>query len=282
MDFKTELNILKDKKGGGNPSNIQRLIDNGLLQQCEECDGIYYVTFAFRVVNRPVYNYEYEKGNSNFELCEICSVIYCGGMAIGPDMSILKGVIYPYYYGFKLSDSSLFDTTISNNSIIRGTPQIIYKNMGTKLEDWFSDKFFSAYNILTNDANAFADFIKGEENYEGCRVYMKDKFERCDYGNFYGYINQAVNDRTKILHCPPTLLFPSDVVTLEWVSDFIKDETINRNIATKIYCSNIIKKSLNNIGNNISRGAHELSENLYRAGSTVDNTTEIYIHNSLL
>lgn len=258
MNLKEELAKIKSRNI---PSSIQKLIDKGVIQECEEMNNIYYITFAFEIIDAPVYNYEYrDRSLTNFSEREFCSIIYCCGMALDSKLNVLRGIIYPYYFDYD-KDSWLFksDTPIKQLVTI-GKPQIICKNMKTKLKDWFTLNGFKLFNIVTDNTNAWADFINGNEKYKGTRVVL-DKHgyfiypdEYCDtqyYGNLFSYEN---NKPLGLHRYVPFIASSSQAVTIDYVSKYLNDQEINRNIASKIYCANSISSSIKTVGKSIKQG----------------------------
>lgn len=267
MNLKEELAIIKSRNI---PSSIQKLIDNGLIQQCEELDNIYYITFAFRVKYERVYNYhgvyyyDFAKG-------EVCTTMVCGGMALDSKLRVLRGIIYPYYSDYE-QNGDIFGMTDKNRPIIMGTPQIICKKSNTKLKDWFGDGTFKIFNIVTDDANAWSDMIKCQEDYNNGQVYVDEDDNIIDYytteedGCFYGraYLPETFKYTGRIHRYEPITVDSRKVITLEYVSSYLNDENLNRNIAARIYCSETISKSINNHGhtvkNSINNVAYEMKK----------------------
>ena len=54
--FREEL--LKSLNTKQFPKSIQRLIDSGIVQECEEIDGIYYLLFGFYLHNQSFPNFQ--------------------------------------------------------------------------------------------------------------------------------------------------------------------------------------------------------------------------------
>ena len=258
MNLKEELAKIKSRNI---PSSIQKLIDKGVIQECEEMNNIYYITFAFEIIDAPVYNYEYrDRSLTNFSEREFCSIIYCCGMALDSKLNVLRGIIYPYYFDYD-KDSWLFksDTPIKQLVTI-GKPQIIYKNMKTKLKDWFTLNGFKLFNIVTDDTNAWADFINGNEKYKGTMVVLDkhgyfvypDEYRDTQYyGNLFSYEN---NKPLGLHRYVPFIASSSQAVTIDYVSKYLNDQEINRNIASKIYCANSISSSIKTVGKSIKQG----------------------------
>ena len=187
MNFRDELNNIKCN---ALPLGIQKLLDNGLIQQCEELDNIYYITFAFRVKYGRVYNYHGVYYN-NCNNSEQCNTMVCGGMALDSKLKVLRGIIYPYYSDYE-QNGEVFEMSDKTKPIIMGTPQIICKKANTELKDWFADDTFKIFNVVTDDANAWSDMVKGQEDYNNSQVYVDEDDNRIDndeYGDgcFYGY-----------------------------------------------------------------------------------------------
>lgn len=270
MDFKSELNSIKCKTI---PSNISKLIDSGLIQDCEELNNVYYITFGFRIKDKPIYNYELSDFYSNFSVEEYCSAIYCGGLAINSKLEILRGIIYPYYFDYQ-NGSILLDNSINCASgIISGTPQMITKNMKIKLSDCFIPFHFKLYNVVTDKSNSWGNFIKNKENYNNSRVYF-DNHTIIEPGegvdcNFYGYYYDRKTDSklNKIHRYVPVFVSSAESVPLNYIVDFIKNDTINKNIATKIYCTNTISKSVNQCGKDINSGLRTVSKGIKLGGN---------------
>lgn len=262
MDFKSELNTIKCKTI---PSSVSKLIDNGLIQDCEELDNVYYITFGFRIKDKPIYNYELSNFYSNFAIKEYCSVIYCGGLAINSKSEILRGIIYPYYFDYQ-KDSILLENPISGISeIVSGTPQIITKNMKIKLSDCFTSLGFKLYNVITDKSNSWEDFIKNKENYNNCRVYSENytiiEPEEGIDSNFYGYCYdwRTGSKMGTIYRYNPVFVSLAESVPLNYITDFIKNDTLNKNIVANIYCANAISHSIKNAGNDIKKGLNNVS-----------------------
>ena len=264
MNLKEELAKIKSRNI---PSSIQKLIDKGVIQECEEMNKIYYITFAFEIIDAPVYNYEYRDSSlTNFSEREFCSIIYCCGMALDSKLNVLRGIIYPYYFDYD-KDSWLFksDTPIKQLVTI-GTPQIICKNMKTKLKDWFTSDGFKLFNVVTDNANAWADFINGNEKYKDTMVVLDkngyligpDKYcETQYYGNLFSYEN---NKPLGLHRYVPFIASSSQVVTIDYVSKYLNDQEINRNIASKIYCTNSISSSIKTVGKSIKQGMDNVAK----------------------
>ena len=258
MNLKEELAKIKSRNI---PSSIQKLIDKGVIQECEEMNKIYYITFAFEIIDAPVYNYEYRDSSlTNFSEREFCSIIYCCGMALDSKLNVLRGIIYPYYFDYD-KDSWLFksDTPIKQLVTI-GKPQIICKNMKTKLKDWFTLNGFKLFNIVTDNANAWADFINGNEKYKDTMVvldkngYLISPDKYCET-QYYGNLFSCENNKPLGLHrYVPFIASSSQAVTIDYVSKYLNDQEINRNIVSKIYCANSISSSIKTVGKSIKQG----------------------------
>lgn len=278
MNFRDELNNIKCN---ALPLGIQRLIDNGLIQQCEELDNIYYITFAFRTKYKRVYNY-HGVYYHNFIKSEQCNTMICGGMALNSKLQVLKGIIYPYYSDYK-QNGEVFKMLDQTNPIIRGTPQIICKNANTELKDWFVNDTFKIFNVVTDDANAWSDMVKGQEDYSTSQVYVDENDKEVDgdeYGNecFYGYAYLFdTGKKTKsIHHYKPIIVDSRNVVTLDYVSSYLNDKDLNRNIAARIYCAETISSGINAHGRMVKDGLYGIAEsniiNGRLIGKAINNT----------
>lgn len=264
MNLKEELAKIKSHSI---PLLIQKLIDKGIIQECEEMNNIYYITFAFEIINVPIYNYEYRDCSvSNFSDREFCSIIYCCGMALDSKLNVLRGIVYPYYFDYDKNSWLFKSNTPIKQNVITGKPQIICKNMETKLKDWFTSNGFKLFNIITDNANAWADFINGNEKYKNTRVVLdKNGYfiypdEYCDtqyYGNLFSYEN---NKSLGVHRYVPFIALPSQAVTIDYVSRYLNNQEINRNIASKIYCTNSISNSIKTAGKNIKQGMDNVAK----------------------
>lgn len=277
MNLKEELNQIKCKNI---PLKIQSLLDNGLIQECEELNGIYYITFAFRIIDKLLYNYEYKYAR-NFVFAEYCSIIYCGGMAIDSKLKVIRGVIYPYYYDY-CENSDLFDTSATIKQVIPGTPQIITKAMNTKLSDWFTDDGFKVFNLITNKSNTWGLFINENESYNGCDAYLSDDGiispDELDESSYFGNAYRF-SDYKKlgwILRYKPIIVSSGDVLTLEYISKFINSNTLSKSIIANIYCANAISKAIQHSGNQIKEGFKNIEYK--RKGSSRINIHEFDYH----
>lgn len=261
MNFREELNNIKCN---ALPLGIQKLLDNGLIQQCEELNDIYYITFAFRVKYGRVYNYHGVYYN-DFIMSEQCNTMVCGGMALDSKLKVLRGIIYPYYSDYE-QNGEVFEMSDKTKPIIMGTPQIICKKANTELKDWFSDDTFKIFNVVTDDANAWSDMVKGQEDYNNSQVYVDEddnKIDNDEYGDgcFYGYAYLfETGKRTGCIHCyEPIIVDSRDAITLDYVSNYLNDENLTRNIAARIYCTEIISKSIKDHGNTIKDGLNNVA-----------------------
>ena len=262
MNFRDELNNIKCN---ALPLGIQKLLDNGLIQQCEELDNIYYITFAFRTKYKRVYNY-HGVYYHNFVKSEQCNTMVCGGMALDSKLRVLRGIIYPYYSDYE-QNGDIFEISDKNRPIIMGIPQIICKNAHTKLKDWFINNTFKIFNIITDDANAWSDMIKGEEDYSTSQVYIDkdgnivDYYEygdECFYGRIYSF--ETGEETERIHRYKPIIVDSHDAITLEYASNYLNDENINRNIATRIYCTETISKSIEKHSYTIKDGLNNVAD----------------------
>lgn len=275
MNFRDELNNIKCN---ALPLGIQKLLDNGLIQQCEEIDNIYYITFAFRVKHERVYNYHGDYYH-NFVKTEQCNTMVCGGMALNSRLKVLKGIIYPYYFDYQ-QNGKVFEMSDKTKPIIMGTPQIICKNANTELKDWFVDDTFKIFNVVTDDANAWSDMVKGQEDYSTSRVYVDeddniidndDKYgDGCLYGHVYLF---ETGKRTGCIHCyEPIIVNSHDAITLDYVSNYLNDGNLTRNIAARIYCAETISKSINDHGHTIKDGLNNVADSNITNGMLICNS----------
>lgn len=232
MNFRDELNNIKCNTAL--PLGIQNLLDNGLVLQCEELDNIYYITFAFRVKYERVYNY-HGVYDCNFAKGEVCTTMVCGGMALNSELKVLRGIIYPYYSDYE-QDGDIFRMSDKSKPIIMGTPQIICKNANTELKDWFIDGTFKIFNIVTDDANAWSDMIRGQEDYNHSYVYVDEDDNIIDYyinesdGCFYGHVySPDTREDTEYIHCyEPITVDSHNAITLEYISSYLDNENLKK------------------------------------------------------
>ena len=232
------------------PKCIQKLIDSGLVQECETIDDIYYISFAFQLNNTPFYNYKNNIYFDDFADIVWIDVMYAGGFAVNNKGKILKGIIYPYYYNFKTEDDcKMFG--IDNNLIpyIKGMPQIINKNDNLKLKDFFIGSTFRAYNLSTNLSDTWVNFISNKESYSNTFMLCDEKgetFEPNEYNDFtyYGYVKSEKNYQYKFTKkYPGKYITKSNAITVSFIEKKLEDNTILSSIATRIFCTNETSKS---------------------------------------
>lgn len=135
-----------------------------------------------------------------------------------------------------------------------------------KVEIEVSDGF-KLFNVVTDNANAWSDMIKGKEDYNNGQVYVDEDDNIIDYytteedGCFYGraYLPETFKYTGHIHRYEPITVDTRKVITLEYVSSYLNDENINRNIAARIYCSETISKSINNHGHTVKNGINNVA-----------------------
>ena len=100
----------------------------------------------------------------------------------------------------------------------------------------------------------------------GKSVYVDEDDNRIDndeYGDgcFYGYAYLfETGKRTGCIHCyEPIIVDSRDAITLDYVSNYLNDENLTRNIAARIYCTEIISKSIKDHGNTIKDGLNNVA-----------------------
>lgn len=291
MNLKEELLKIKTQNI---PNEVQKIVDCGLIQECEVLGDICYITFAFKLNKKPTYNYRYIY-DSDFIIRENCSAIYCGGVALDNSLKILKGVIYPYFFDIP-NKSELFGEVLNYEGIYKyskGIPQILTKNMGIKLSDLFpSAATFKIYNLVTDNADCFGNFVKKKATYRNTRVPVDEKqhIVEVDYDDdtFFGamYEYKTGRELKKVYPYGPILADIKNVVTFGYVEGFLKDCNILREITSKIYCTEKISDSIEQLGYNIKAATNKVAKSIEFLGSAnktgmVGMSHELYIANKI-
>lgn len=263
---------LKKISGRSIPYAIQVLLDNGLIQECEEVGGVYYITFVFRLLENQLYNYKDTPTHRNFSRSTNCDIFYYGGMAISQDMTVLKGIIYPFYES-QDEDNELFETFLGTNQLEFGTPQIITKNMHTSLHDWFKFGGFTVYNLFTSDAMVWGEFKQSKESYDGCKCFIDEKGKNVG-GTYYGYqfsetTYKKLNDEPN--KYKPVIALPNNSLTISTIERILGSDNLRREIAGRIYSANII-------GNSITKGCKVISDSNHYIGNNIGNLANAVIH----
>lgn len=268
MTLREELNKIN---GRNVPKDIQELLDNGLIQECEEVDSIYYITFSFRLLDNLLYNYKESPTSKNFTRITNCDIFYYGGMAISQDMAVLKGIIYPFYES-QDENNELFKTFLGTNQLEFGTPQIITKNMHTSLYDWFKFGGFTVYNLFTSDAMVWGEFKQSKESYDGCKCIINEKGENIG-GAYYGY--QFSETTNKKLSNEPNkyksvIALPNNSLTISTIERILDSDNLRREIAGRIYSANII-------GNSVEKGCKTIGDSNYYIGKSIEGLADAVI-----
>lgn len=245
--FREEL--LKSLNTKQFPKSIQRLIDSGIVQECEEIDGIYYLLFGFYLHNQDFYNYRsYVK--KDFVFHEKSDVIYAGGLSVDNKGIVLKGIVTPYYLNVHTNDvDNIFGVSGAKTlPYIVGTPQIFNKNDRLHLMHIFPfGEFFKVFNLSTIKSNTWASFFQGKESYEEtsvvkykvgvndvCSSYFGKVYNGYDYEGLQRYYGKYVE--------------VGDTVPIQFVEEKLNNKTLLTSIANKLMC-------------NPNNGLHELSKN---------------------
>lgn len=256
MNFKESL--LKIKHNLGYPDLIQNLLDNGIIQDCQVVDGIYYIEFAFHLRRQPFYNYK-DEYYYDFINCEIKEdVIYVGGMAIDEKMNILKGIIYPFYLNSLIQNNSQPLTSYTH-----GTPQIINKTNKLKIDYLFTQNNFKVFNLITESSIVWSQFASNVENYENTFIPCDDNGEQTDYPDYWNcvsYFGKLLDNKDKlkgIKKYSGVLVGPENSVPLSFVENYLKNKNLQSSIAANIYCNKESNKSVIKAAKTIHPESHE-------------------------
>lgn len=268
--FKEEL--LKSLNTKQFPKSIQRLIDNGIVQECEEINGIYYLLFGFYLHNQDFYNYK-SNFKMDFVFYERADVIYVGGLSVDNNGRVLKGIVTPYYLNVYTNDiDNIFGVNDSKTfPYIIGTPQIFNKNDRLHLMHIFPyDSYFRIFNLSTIKSNTWTSFLLKKESYEetsiktykgGCHV----SHTEC-VSSYFGKIYEGT-DYKGIQKYYGGLALVDNTVPIQFIEEKLNNKTLLNSIANKLICNP--NKGLHELSNKCEKGFRSLSIATAFAGSEI-------------
>ena len=267
--FREEL--LKSLKYNSYPRYIQSLVDRGMVQECEEIEGIYYLMFAFCLHNQDFYNYK-SNVKTDFVFHSMSDVIYVGGLSVDNKGRVLKGIVTPYYLNIRGNDT--YDIFGEDNTkklpYIIGTPQLFNKNDKLKIRHLFPcDESFMIFNLSTVKSTTWRDFLLGEESYKDTSFNENNKYACSYFGGVYSWNGIKIQKKYYGVYAEA-----GDAVPIQFVEEKLNNKTLLTSIAHKLICNP--NKGLHELSKNCEKGFRSLSIATAYAGSEIrQGTTNI-------
>lgn len=234
------------------PSQIQKIFDNGIIQEISERNGFYIMLFSFQYKGKCLMSYMSTSRNIYLMNDEYMNEIaYVGALIVDGKYKIHRGVL----------ESFLRD---SNGNYEMNTTQLLTKDDGLKLSHLFQDRCFDSMILpiaVTDISTAWRDSIT---NYHyGYHHGHNIKPEYDDYGNYYGVVKDIY---TFISRCNFT-----SVESIERNVKFVIDK---QTILTKLNCASIIGKSVEKAGNKIGKSIKDGCDNIAKSNIMIGVSTQ--------
>lgn len=234
------------------PSQIQKIFDNGIIQEISERNGFYIMLFSFKHKGSFIMSYM-STSRDIYLMCDeyMNEIAYIGALIVDSKYKIHRGVL----------ESFLRD---SNGNYEMNTTQLLTKNDGLKLSHLFKDKYFSSMIlpiVVTDISTAWRDSITNY-NYGYPRGY-NTKPEYDDYGNYYGVIKDIY-----------TFISRHNFTSVESIERNVKFGIDKQTILTKLNCASIIGKSVEKAGNKIGKSIEVGCENIARSNFMIGSSIQ--------
>lgn len=229
-------NIVEEKQL---PKKIQKILDNGMIQEVSERNGYYIMFFSFQVKGKHIMEYMSRHCDILMLDEEYKDEIYYIGAAIVDKKCMIQRAILESY---------IIDT---EGNIELNATQLLTKSDGIVLDELFKDKYFDELILpicKTDMSTAWKDSIT---NYH--YGYPKGDIDKpyYDYSTYYGVMKDIY-----------TFIMRHNFTSIESIEKNIHSEVNKQAIVTKLNCASIIAKAIERSGEKISTSISDGSMNI--------------------
>lgn len=235
------------------PPQIQKIFDNGIIQEISERNGFYIMLFSFQAKGKCIMSYmstsrkiylmydEYEK-----------EIVYIGALIVDSKYNIHRGVLESFLKN-------------KDGNYEMNTTQLLVKNDGLKLSNLFSNKYYDSMIlpiVVTDISTAWRDSITNYHYGFPCGENTEPIYD--DYGTYYGIMKDIY-----------TFINRSNFTSVESIERNIKFGINKQTILTKLNCASIIGKSIESAGKKIGKSIDDGCENIARSNFIIGHSIRI-------
>ena len=249
MNFKKELSKLK--KVGNITETLNFLSSQGLIDNLEEIDGLFYATLSFKISDVSLYTYKYGEYFDFLPISDKNTCYIIGGLVSNNKDEIIKAYIRQYFF---IEESYLEE--IPEKIVIE---HIINRNDGLTLNDLFDvDEGYSVLYVpmLISKYNNFIDEVLYDDL------------------SYYNLVDESKFDNEN--HYDAYELCYKDVASFDFVKECVDFADAECTLAKKL---NTIEKVGSNISQSIEKTAEAIEKGTTKiaqnCGTTVNNNNNI-------